>query len=172
MIRKHSSLQHSFPEILSAQVSQLVSKMKEESADGSESVVRRQLREKITSLSQSQFAHAADALAMIWDGVIESQGLPATGFKSTSSAGSTQFPKWHNFIFPLTSNWQRVKLALLKSISTGTFIDVQFYAYNTICNDLPADPKPLFTSSIVIEEWALAITTRELKSCSCFRSNA
>ena len=61
-----------------------------------------------------------------------------------------------------------MKLALLKSIPTGTFIDVQFYAYNAISGDLPLDLKPVFTSSIVIEEWAAAITTRELKGSSPF----
>jgi len=56
---------------------------------------------------------------------------------------------------------RRVKLALLKSIYTGTFIDVQFYAYNEIDNNLPLDPRPLFTSSVVIEKWGPAITTRK-----------
>ena len=54
-----------------------------------------------------------------------------------------------------------VQLALLKSISTGVFIDVQFYAYNAVHNDSPVDLKPLFASSIVIKEQAAAIATRE-----------
>lgn len=162
--RKFSSLQHSFPEILSAQVSQLISKIKEESTEGAESPTRGQLREKIASLSQLQLARAADTLAMIWDGVMG----PTVELSSTSSTGFTKSSKrkrgGKGHIF---SNWQRVKLALLKSIPTGTFIDVQFYAYNAICNDLPTDPKPLFISSIVIEEWAPAITTRELQ-CTAY----
>jgi hypothetical protein len=58
-------------------------------------------------------------------------------------------------------NWHRVQLALLKSITTGIFIDVQFYACNKVVDDLPVDTKPLFISSIVIEQWGPAITTRK-----------
>ena len=98
---------------------------------------------------------------MIWDGVTGPTDLPAPGPRSTFSPRPFVL-NWHRaqlaLLFP---NWPRVKLALLKSIPTGTFIDVQFYAYNTISNSLPLDPKPLFTSSIVIEEWAPAITTRK-----------
>ena len=144
------------------QVSRLVSLMKEESKRGSESDTRTQLRNKIAALSQSQLARATDALSMIWDGVTGSLDLPAPGPKSTSSADSAQPSKWQRTIFFLSSNRQRVKLALLKSIPTGTFVDVQFYAYNGIRDGLPLDLKPVFTSSIMIEEWAPAITTREL----------
>ena len=124
--------------------------MKDESTRGAESVTRRQLRDKIASLSQSELGHAADALVMIWDGVVGPLDPPQE-LKYTLSPKFTPSPNWH-----------RVQLALLKSISTGTFVDIQFYAYNAIHNDLPRDLRPLFTSSIVIEEWAAAITTREL----------
>ena len=144
------------------QVSRLVSLMKEGSKRGSESDTRTQLRNKIAALSQSQLARATDALSMIWDGVTGSLDLPAPGPKSASPADSAQSSKWQRTIFLLSLNRQRVKLALLKSIPTGTFIDVQFHAYNAISNGLPLDLKPVFTSSIVIEEWAPAITTREL----------
>jgi len=132
------------------QVSQLISKMKEESEGETESVTRKQLQDKIATLSQSQLARATDALAMIWNGVKEPLELPTTELGFTFLMLSIIFPNWH-----------RVKLALLKSIPTGTFIDVQFYAFNAISNDLPLGPRPLFTSSIVIEEWAPAITTRK-----------
>ena len=134
------------------QVSRLVSKMKEESEGDSESPTRKQLREKIATLSQSQLPRATDALAMIWNGVKGPLDLP------------TPEPKPPFFVKPLYLNWHRVKLALLKSILTGTFIDVQFFAYNTIDDNLPVDPRPLYTSSIVIERWGAAITTRKLES--------
>ena len=154
---KCSPLWHSFPEILVVQVSRLVSKMKEESEGDIESPIRRQLREKIAALSQSQLPRATDALAMIWNGVMGPLDLPAPE------------PKLRFFVKPAPFlNWHRVKLALLKSIPTGTFIDVQFFAYNTIGNDLPVDPRPLYTSSIVIERWGAAITTRKLESSSKF----
>ena len=143
------------------QVSRLVNKIKEESGEGSGSVTRRQLREKIADLSQSQLARAADALAMIWDGMVGPLDLPASGPTSTSSGKRAQFSKLERLILPLTSNEQRIKLALLKSISTGTFIDVQFHAYNAVLHGLPLDLKPLFTSSPVIEDWAPAIMTGE-----------
>ena len=149
------------------QVSRLVSLMKEESKRSSESDTRTQLRNKIAALSQSQLARATDALSMIWDGVTGSLDLPAPGPKSTS-ADSAQPSKWQRTIFFLSSNRQRVKLALLKSIPTGTFVDVQFYAYNGIRDGLPLDLKPVFTSSVMIEEWAPAITTRELGDPSQF----
>jgi hypothetical protein len=140
------------------QVSRLVSKMKDESEGGSESPTRQQLREKIAALPQSQLSRANDVLAMIWNGVAGLPGLP------------TPEPKLPSFVGPsiLFPNWHRVKLALLKSIPTGTFIDVQFFAYNKIGNDLPVDPRPLYTSSIVIERWGAAITTRKLVSSSRF----
>ena len=140
------------------QVLQLVSKIKEESGEGSGSVTRRHLREKIADLPQSQLARATDALAMIWDALVGPLDLPPPGLTSTSGKYA-QISKLERLIIPLTSNEQRIKLALLKSISTGTFIDVQFYAYNAILQGLPLDLKPLFTSSIVIEDWAPAITT-------------
>jgi len=132
------------------QVSQLVSKMKEESAGGTESVVRKQLREKIATLTRSRLPRAADALTMIWNGAMGPLDLPAPQPKLTFFAKTTLF-----------SNWHRVKLALLKSIPTGTFIDVQFFAYNALGNGVPVDPKPLYTSSIAIERWGAAITTRK-----------
>jgi len=132
------------------QVSQLVSKMKEESKGETESATRKQLQEKIAALSQSHLARATDALAMIWNCVKEPVEPPTVELKFTFPVASILFPNWH-----------RVKLALLKSIPTGTFVDVQFYAFNAISSDLPLDPRPLFTSSIVIEEWAPAITTRK-----------
>ncbi|KAF9642810.1 hypothetical protein BDM02DRAFT_3273313 [Thelephora ganbajun] len=144
-----SGFSFSFPEILSVQVSRLVSKMKEESKGGTESIAGKQLLHKIATLSQSQLARATDTLAMIWSGVAGPLDLPAPELESTPSVKSILPPNWH-----------RVELALLKSILTGTFIDVQFYAYNAINNNLPLDPKPLFTSSIVIEEWGPAITTQ------------
>ncbi|KAF9779806.1 hypothetical protein BJ322DRAFT_343003 [Thelephora terrestris] len=144
-----SSFSLSFPEILSVQASRLVSKMKEESTKGTESDTRRQLRDKIASLSPLELGRATDALVMIWNGVIGPLDLPPPKPQSTFSPKLTPSPNWH-----------RVQLALLKSIPTGTFIDVQFYAYSAIHDGLPRDLKPLFTSSIVIEEWAAAITTQ------------
>ncbi|KAF9650002.1 hypothetical protein BDM02DRAFT_3112802 [Thelephora ganbajun] len=147
-----SSFSLSFPEILSVQVSRIVSKMNEELKGGTVSITRKQLWDKIAVLPQSRLARATDALAMIWSGMtrsLKSLLPPKMEPKSTVSAKHTLFPNWH-----------RVKLALFKSIFTGTFIDVQFYAYNTISNGLPLDPKALFTSSIVIEQWGPAITTQ------------
>jgi len=127
------------------QVSRLVYNMKEESDGITESATRKQVREKIAALPQPRFARAADALAMILDGMKRPLKPPAAEPRLTFSATPPVSP--------------RVKLALLKSIPTGTFIDVQFYAHNAIGNNLPLDPKPLFTSSIVIKEWRPAITT-------------
>lgn len=129
--------------------------MKEESKSGAESGTMIQLLDKIASLSQSQLGRAADALSMIWDGFTGPLELPVLEPKSAPSMEFTLLPNWH-----------RVKLALFKSIFTGTFIDVQFYAYNASGNDLPLDPKPLFVSSIVIEEWGPAITTRRFEGSS------
>ena len=129
------------------QVSRLIYKMKEESK---ESITRKRLREKIAALSQPRLARATDVLTMILDGMKGPLEPPPTEPEFTFPTTS-----------PISPNWHRVKLALLKSIPTGTFIDVQFYAYNAISNDLPLDPRPLFTSSIMIEEWGPAITTRK-----------
>ena len=109
---------------------------------GTESDTRMQLRDKIASLSQSELGHATDALAMIWDGVVGPLDLPQEP-KSTFSLKFTPPPNWH-----------RVQLALLKLVPTGTFVDVQFYAYNAVHNGVLQDLRLLFTSSIVIEEWA------------------
>jgi len=124
--------------------------MKEESAGGTGRVTHQQLKDKLAAFSQSQLTRAADALAMIWSGVSGPLDQLAPDPKSASPAAPILLPNWH-----------RVRLALLKSISTGTFIDIQFYAYNAIGNNVPLDPRPLFTSSIVVEEWAPAITTRK-----------
>ncbi|KAF9779860.1 hypothetical protein BJ322DRAFT_1086930 [Thelephora terrestris] len=152
-----SSFSLSFPDILSMQVSQLINKIKAESAGGSESGTRRQLRYKITALSQSQLARATDALAMIWGGVTGLLDLSMPEPESTSCARSTQLSKRQGVVFPPPANWQSMKIALLKSIPTGTFVDTQFYAYNAIGDSLPFDLKPLFISSMVIEEWVPAI---------------
>ncbi|KAF9650017.1 hypothetical protein BDM02DRAFT_1690125 [Thelephora ganbajun] len=98
------------------QVSQLVKKMEEESKGGIESATRKQLRNKIASLSQPQVKRAKDALAMIWNYMKGPLEPPATVYTFAFSVTPTLFP-----------NWQR----------------------------------PLFTSSIVIEEWGPAITTRK-----------
>ena len=133
------------------QVPRLIYKIKEESKVPwvVESVTKKQLREKIAALPQPGLARAMDALTLIWNGVKEPLEPPTKGPKFTFPAAPTIFPNWH-----------RVKLALLKSIYTGAFIDVQFCAYNAISSDLPSDPRPLFASSIVIEEWSPAITMR------------
>jgi len=131
------------------QVSRLVCKMKEESAGDTKSATRKQLQDKLSTLSPLQLTRATNALAMIWNGLIGPLEPLAPRPELASSAAPA-----------LPPNWPRVKLALLKSISTGVFIDVQFYAYNAIVNDLPLDPRPLFASSIVIEKWAPAITAR------------
>jgi len=133
--------------------------LKEESGRDSGTPIRKQLREKIASLPQSQLPRATDALAMIWNGVMGPLDLPTPGPKPPSLVKLAFLLNWH---------WDRVTLALLKSIPTGTFIDVQFFAYNAICNDLPVDPRPLYTSSIVIERWGAAITTRKWESLSKF----
>ena len=127
--------------------------MKEESKEGSEGPTRKQLQGKIATLSQSQLLRATDVLAMIWNGVIGPLDLSMPKPKPLFFAKSTDF-----------LNWPRVKLALLKSIPTGIFIDIQFFAHNAISNDLPVDPRPLYTSSIVIERWGAAIMTRKLES--------
>ena len=133
------------------QVSRLIYMMKEESKGIAESITRKQLREKIAALPQPRLARATDALAMI-----------LYGMKGLLLEPSPTVPKFTSSVTPpIFPNWQRVKLALLKSIPTGCFIDVQLYAYNAIANDLPLDPRPLFTSSIMIEEWGPAITARE-----------
>ena len=135
------------------QVSRLVSKMKEESEGDGENPVRKQLRDKIAALSQSQLPRTTDILTIIWNGVMGSLDLPTSEPKSPFFVEPTRFLNWH-----------RVKLALLKSIPTGTFIDAQFFAYNAIANGLPVDSRPLYTSSIAIERWGAAITTRKLES--------
>jgi len=125
--------------------------MKEESGRDSETPIKKQLRETITALPQSRLPRAIDALAMIWNGVMDLRD------------GRMPEPKPLFFVKPtFFLGWHRVKFALLKSIPTGIFIDVQFFAYNAIYNDLPVDPRPLYTSSIVIERWGAAITTRKL----------
>ena len=137
------------------QVSQLVGKIREESGGSTESATRKELRKKIAGLSRSQFTRVADTLVMIWNGMVGPLDVPALEPKPSS------FPK------PTSSlNWDRVKLALLKSISAGAFIDVQFFVHNAISNGLPVDPRPLYTSSIVIQEWGAAITIRESRSRS------
>jgi hypothetical protein len=139
------------------QVSQLVGKLNEESKGNTESATRKALRDKIAALPQPQLARAKDVLVMIWNGVKGSLERSTTEPKLSFTAISTLFPNWH-----------RVKLALLKSILTGTFIDIQFYAFNRIGDDSPLDPRPLFTSSIVIEEWGPAIATRKWEVPSQF----
>ena len=118
--------------------------------DNAESDTMKQLLDKIASLTESQLARSSDVLSMIWSGTTGPLDLPTQEPEAALSANSAQ-----------VANLHRVELALLKSISTGAFIDVQFYAYNAISDDLPLDPKPLFTSSIVIEEWGSAIATRK-----------
>jgi len=135
--------------------------MREESAGDTEGITRKQLQDKLATLSQSQLMRAMDALAMIWSGVTGPLDHFAPEPKFTSPAAPILLPS-------LLPNWHRVRLALLKSISTGAFIDVQFYAYNAIGNNVPLDPRPLFTSSIVIEEWAPAIATRKWDGSSHF----
>ena len=125
--------------------------MKGELRWDTEGVTRKKLQDKIAALTQPQLMRAMDVLAMIWDGMQGPLGPPpAIEPKLVSSVAPALLPNWH-----------RVKLALLKSISSGVFIDIQFHASNKIGDDLPLDPKPLFASSIVIEEWGLAITTRK-----------
>ena len=137
------------------QVSRLVRKMKEESKGDTESVVKKRLLEKVAALTQSRLPRVADVLAMIWNGVVEPPDLPTPEPKSTPFTKTTLF-----------SNWHRVRLALLKSIPTGTFIDVQLFAYNALSHDLPVDLRPLYISSIVIERWGTAITTGKSESSS------
>ena len=139
--------------MLQIQVSILVAKMNGESKNRAEGVTRRRLREKIASLSQPQVKSAADALSTIWSCMDGPLRLLAAPSKSTPSVLSAPWPNWH-----------RVKIALLKSITTGVFIDAQFYAFNRIAIDFPFYPKPLYTSSIVTEEWGPAITTRKWKN--------
>ena len=135
------------------QVSRLVRKMKEEPAGDTEGTIRKQLREKVAALTQSRLPRAADVLAMILNGAMRPLDLPAPAPepKSTPFANSSLFR-------------HRVKLALLKSIPTGTFIDIQFFAYNALSNDLLVDPRPLYTSSVVLERLGATITTRKPES--------
>ena len=132
------------------QVSFLVHKMNEESKGGTEGFTRKRLRDKIASLSQSQVRRATDALAMIWNYTKEPPKPPTTQPKSAVHVTPTNLP-----------NWLRVQLALLKSMATGIFIDLQFYAYSKVFNSLPLDPKPLYASSIVIQKLVPAISKRK-----------
>jgi hypothetical protein len=97
---------------------------------------------------------AADVLAMIWNCVKEPPESPKVQLNTHFSVLPTSI---------LLPNWHRVKLAILKSITTGAFIDVQFYAFNKVDDDLPRDPKPLYTSAIAIEGWAPMITACEFE---------
>lgn len=124
--------------------------MKDESKVMTESITRKRLRQKIAALPQPRLARAIDVLAMTWTGVKRPLDPHMTGSKSAHSIPPVVPPNWH-----------RVKLALLKSVPTGTFIDVQFYAHNATGNDLTLDPKPLFTSSVAIEEWWPSFVTRK-----------
>ena len=106
--------------------------MKRESTGSEESKTVKQLLDKIASLSQPQLARAADAFSTIWNGT--TGPLNPLGPK----------PKPRFLAMPtLSAKLRRVELALFKSISTGTFIDVRSYAYNAISNDSPLDLKPL-----------------------------
>ena len=98
----------------------------------------KELREKTAALSPSQLTRAADTLAMIWNDMEGLLDVPALEPKLSP------FPKPLPFL-----NWHRVKLA---SIHTGTFVDLQFFAYNAFGNGLPVDLRPLYTSSTVIQE--------------------
>lgn len=131
------------------QVSFLINKMNEESTKGdSEGATRKRLRKKIASLSQSQVRHATDALVMIWNYTREPLRPPTTKPNPTVPVTLTNLPL-------------RVQLALFKSIDTGIFIDLQFYAYNKVSNDVPQEPNPLFISSIVSKKLLPAITMRK-----------
>ena len=143
----------SFPEILVIQVSRLVSKIKEESQGDTESATRKELQEKISALPQPRLARATDALTMIWNGIMGPLDVPTLEPKLPTLFGLLPF-----------LNWSRVKLAFLRSISTGVFIDVQFFAYNAISDGRPVDLRPLYTSTIAIQGWAAEITTRRSES--------
>ena len=161
-IFKHLLFERSFREMLPAQVSQLVNKIKEGSTGGIEGATRRQVQDRVASLSQSQLNRVADVLAMIWDGMLGLLDIPPPPPNSTSLAKSIQFPPSgrRRSGAPPPPNWDRMKLALFKSISTRTFVEVKLNAYNAIHNTLPLDPKPLFTSSIVVKELTPSITER------------
>jgi hypothetical protein len=148
---------NSFPEIASIHASKLVNKIKEESTDDTESETKHQLLDKIASLSNTQLARAKDALTMIWNGTMGPS-------HSTVPKPEPELPAPP----AMPAKFPALGLALLKSISTGTFIDVRFCAYNAIRNDLQLDPKPLFTSSIVIKGFSPAIEKRELEGSSSF----
>ena len=77
---------------------------------------------------------------------------PTVQPKIAFSTATIRFPNWH-----------RVKLGFLKSVSTGVFIDVKLYAFNKIDDGSPQDPKPLYTSSIVIEERGPAVARCKLE---------
>lgn len=146
--------------MLPVQVSHLVCQVKVELEGDAESATMERLLRKIASLSESQLKRAQGALAMIWSYMARPSDLPAP-------PGSPVLEPIRNAVLPLRHpGWHLVKLAILKSISTGSFIDMQFYAHNSICKDLPVDPKPLFTSSIVIQGWGSAITNRTLEKTS------
>ena len=132
------------------QVSHLVGKIKEESEGDTESATRKELHEKISTLSQSRFPYATDVLAMIWNGIMGPLDLPTLEPEPSSLLNTLPFLNWH-----------RVKVALLQSITTGIFIDIQFFAYNAINDGLPVDPRPLYVSSIATQRWGPAITTRK-----------
>ena len=128
--------------------------------DNAESNTMKRLLDKIASLSESKLARSSDVLSMIWSGTTGPLDLPTQEPESDLPANSAQ-----------AANLHRVELALLKSISTGAFIDVQFYAYNAISDDLPLDPKPLFASNIAIEDWGSAIATRKFEEFFRFASS-
>jgi hypothetical protein len=94
---------------------------------------------------------------MIWNGTMGPSDSTAPKTKPNPPAPPPVPPKLRG-----------LGLALVKSISIGTFIDVQFCAYNAIGNDVQLDPKPLFTSSIVIKGFSSAIEKRKLEGTSQF----
>ena len=128
--------------------------------DNAESNTMKQLLGKIASLSESQLARSSGVLSMIWSGTTGPLDLPTQEPESGLSVNSAE-----------VANLHRVELALLKSISTGASIDVQFYVYNAISDDLPLGPKPLFASSIAIEGWGSAIATRKFEGFFPFVSS-
>lgn len=139
----------SFPEIMSIQVSFLVNKIKNESEQGVDCATRKQLRDKITSLTLPQTRHATGALEMIWNHLQKPLDPPVPEPDPVPSPESDPFP-----------DWSLLKRALLKSISTGIFTDIQIHAYSKISNGIPRDPRPLFISSILIEGWWTTLATR------------
>ena len=102
------------------------------------------INEKIDAYASGDLKHAGEAVSLLWEVLEKRRDSPPV--HSSSASLLSPHPRPTSPATSTPTNWENVKIALIRSIREGVFVDLKYWARRSRAGQVL---QPVYLSSIV-----------------------